>query len=185
MIPWWGVTKGAPVYLNRDELQGVIAHEFSHILNGDARIRTRLIALNYGLMFPVIMSWLPIQTATYYYNYYPSRAGYGFILRVVICGLSPMYILFWIFAMMFGMVSSFFGRILQAGVTRERERLADASAVEFIRNPAGLCMALKKLVLIPGRGSWRAQVACLKWNIFFLPPIRAVSGADFFQPIRP
>lgn len=131
-----GVTRGCVEQLNRDQLQGVIAHEFSHILNGDMRMNIRLIAILNGILF------------LGHIGYYLLRGSRGATMRVssrssnnkngaggiVVLGLGLVVI---------GYVGSFFGNLIKAAVSRQREFLADASAVQFTRNPRGIAGALK------------------------------------------
>ncbi len=124
------VTRGTLDRLNRDELQGVIAHEFSHILNGDMRLNVRLI----GALFGILMIGLIGRKVLEYGRFGSSRnknAGALVVAALV--------------AMVIGYVGLFFGRMIKAGVSRSRERLADASAVQFTRQAAGLAGALKKI----------------------------------------
>ncbi|MEL1263573.1 M48 family metallopeptidase [Pseudoxanthomonas putridarboris] len=122
------VTRGALDRLNRDELQGVIAHEFSHILNGDMRLNLRLMGVLFGIMMLSIIG----QRVLLY-----GRGGRGkdgaAVLMIALA------------AMVAGGVGLFFGRMIKAGVSRQRELLADASAVQFTRQTAGLAGALKKI----------------------------------------
>lgn len=132
------VTRGALDRLNRDELQGVIAHEFSHILNGDMRLNLRLVGVLFGIM---VIGLLGRQLL---------RAGRGRgrgAAQVALVGLA-MYA--------FGGVGLFFGRLIQAGISRQREYLADASAVQFTRQNAGLAGALKKIAGVSGGSLLRA-----------------------------
>jgi len=120
-----GVTHGCMKMLSRDELQGVIAHEFSHILNGDMRLNLRLMGLVFGILCLTVIGRILIRAQR-------SR----FLLPVV--GVSLIII---------GWAGVFFGRLIQAAVSRQREALADAAAVQFTRNPAGLAGALKKILI--------------------------------------
>ncbi len=126
------VSRGAITYLTRDELQGVVAHEFSHILNGDMRLNIRLIALIHGIMILsliglYIMDWSGRSSS----NSKENKSGQFFLV-----GLA-LYLL--------GIAGAFFGQLIQAAVSRQREFLADASAVQFTRNPDGIGGALKKI----------------------------------------
>ena len=125
------VTRGAATRLKRDELQGVIAHEFSHILNGDMRLNVRLLGWTFGLLAVAIVARVVLQSS-------PSsgrsrKDGAGALMLAALA------------AMVLGYIGVFFGRLLQAAVSRHRERLADASAVQFTRNPVGLSGALLKI----------------------------------------
>ncbi|MEG3191340.1 M48 family metallopeptidase [Lysobacter sp. D1-1-M9] len=124
------VTRGALERLNRDELQGVIAHEFSHILNGDMRLNIRLIGVLFGIMMLAL-----IGRKVLIYGRLGGRNNRG-TAAVLMAALV---------AMLIGYIGLFFGRMIKAGVSRTRERLADASAVQFTRQTAGLAGALKKI----------------------------------------
>jgi Zn-dependent protease with chaperone function len=121
------VTPRCLALLKRDELQGVIAHEFSHILNGDMRLNIRLIGLLSGIMVLANIGYLILRSRT------GSRKSGA---QIVLVGLGLVII---------GFVGHLFGRIIQAAVSRQREYFADASAVQFTRNPGGIAGALKKI----------------------------------------
>ena len=123
------VTRGALDRLNRDELQGVIAHEFSHILNGDMRLNIRLIGVLFGILMLGIIGRKVLQFGGRGRN----SKGAGAILVAALIALAVGYI------------GLFFGRMIKAGVSRTRESLADASAVQFTRQTQGLAGALKKI----------------------------------------
>ncbi len=126
------VTRGALTHLNRAELQGVIGHEFSHVLNGDMRLNTRLIGLLFGLLVLAMIARLVLRHAP--------RGGTGrksgAIAVIFVAALAVLVL---------GYIGLFFGRLIQAAVSRRRESLADASAVQFTRDPAGLRDALVKI----------------------------------------
>ena len=125
------VSQGCLNYLTRDELQGVVAHEFSHILNGDMRLNIRLIGLIFGIMaLSIIGRLLMITSGGRSSARQDSRGG------LVLVGLGVFVL---------GLVGAFFGRLIMAAVSRQREYLADASAVQFTRNPQGIGGALKKI----------------------------------------
>lgn len=129
------VTHGALTQLSRDELQGVVGHEFSHILNGDMRLNVRLIALLAGiLMIGQIGSFL-VRSIRFRSSSRSSGRGHGAVVAV---GLALLVI---------GYVGVFFGRLIQSAVSRQREMLADASSVQFTRNPEGIAGALFKIGL--------------------------------------
>src|SRR5207247_4611180 len=117
------VTHGCVKMLSRDELQGVIAHEFSHILNGDMRLNLRVMGLVFGILCLTVIGRILIR----------ARRGKFPLpligLALIICGWAGVL----------------FGRLIQAAVSRQREVLADAAAVQFTRNPVGLAGALKKI----------------------------------------
>ena len=122
------VTRGALNRLNRDELQGVIAHEFSHVLNGDMRLNIRLIGLLFGILVLAIIGRKILENGRF------SRSKDSGPLIGVAIGL-----------LVVGYIGLFFGRLIKAGVSRQREYLADASAVQFTRQSRGIAGALKKL----------------------------------------
>jgi Zn-dependent protease with chaperone function len=117
------VTRGCMKLLSRDELQGVIAHEFSHILNGDMRLNLRLMGLVFGILCLTVIGRVLIRTR-------------GRKNPLPLVGLALIVV---------GWAGVFFGRLIQSSVSRQRELLADAAAVQFTRNPAGLAGALKKI----------------------------------------
>lgn len=128
-----GVTRGCMTLLTRDELQGVIAHEFSHILNGDMRLNLRLIGLIFGILVIAICGRIITRMAI---ESGAGRNSKGGNLAFVLVGVALIVI---------GYVGVFFGKLIKAAISREREYLADASAVQFTRNPDGIGGALKKI----------------------------------------
>ena len=108
------VTRGTLEQLSRDELQGVIAHEFSHILNGDMRLNLRLIGILHGILLLALIGRILLRGG----GRGRSKNGGGIV---------------------------FFGNLIKAAASRQREFLADASAVQFTRNPDGIGGALKKI----------------------------------------
>jgi len=125
------VTRGCMKILSRDELQGVIGHEFSHILNGDMRMNLRLMGIIFGILCLAIIGRVLLQTA---------RGGGSGRSR----GQNPLPLL-GLALLIIGYIGVFFGRLIQAAVSRQREFLADASSVQFTRNPGGITGALKKI----------------------------------------
>lgn len=125
-----GVTRGTLDALNRAELQGVIAHEFSHVLNGDMRLNMRLMGLAFGLLVIAVIGRTLLRVAS------GGRGKKGGVAIVIAIALGVMVI---------GYVGLFFGRLIQAAVSRTRESLADASAIQFTRDPTGLRGALVKI----------------------------------------
>ena len=123
-----GVTQGTLHLLRRDELQGVIAHEFSHILNGDSRINLRAIGLLHGIFLLALIGRFLIRGSAHS----GKKEGGG----VAVIGIGLLGI---------GSIGVFFGRMIQSSISRQRELLADASAVQFTRDSAGLAGALKKI----------------------------------------
>jgi Zn-dependent protease with chaperone function len=133
-----GVTRGCLERLTRDELQGVIAHEFSHILNGDMRLNLRLIGVLHGILVIALIGQILLRSLMVSGSRSSSRRGKdsGGKLLMVLLGVALIII---------GYVGVFFARLIQSAVSREREYLADASAVQFTRNPTGLAGALKRI----------------------------------------
>ncbi|MFM7272522.1 MAG: M48 family metalloprotease, partial [Gammaproteobacteria bacterium] len=128
-----GVTEGGMRRLSRDQLQGVVAHEYSHVLNGDMRLNLRLIAALNGILFIAQAGRVLLRAG----RSRGTRRGRGDASAVVlVLGLALLLI---------GLVGLLFARLIKAGVSREREYLADASAVQFTRNPEGLAGALRQI----------------------------------------
>lgn len=130
-----GVTRGAIETLKRDELQGVIAHEFSHILNGDMRLNIRLIGVLNGILLIAMVGWFLMRTADSSSNADSSsdKKGGNPLPLLGLC----LYVI--------GYIGIFFGKLIKSAVSRQREFLADASAVQFTRYPPGIAGALKKI----------------------------------------
>ncbi|HEX9243987.1 MAG TPA: M48 family metallopeptidase [Anaeromyxobacter sp.] len=131
------VTRGALEKLDRDELQGVVAHEYSHVLNGDARLNVRLLAIIGGITVLAAIGRVLLQardsSSSRWRSREDRRGGAGAIVAVGI--------VLWVA----GSIGAFFGRLIRAAVSRQREYLADAAAVQFTRNPDGLAGALGKI----------------------------------------
>jgi len=133
-----GITFGALKLLNRDELQGIIAHEFSHVLNGDTRLNMKLMALAHGLFWPTIVGRVLVRGSTHAPEIGESIFDEG--TRPVFMPTAPIGVLF----LIVGGISAPSVRLIKSLICREREWLADAAAVQFTRNPAGVTGALKK-----------------------------------------
>lgn len=143
-----GITEGALQQLDRDELQGVLAHEFSHILNGDMRLNMRLMALLHGILFIAIAGRVLLQGARR--PVVVMRGRRDSALPVLLVGVALLGI---------GFAGVLCGRLIKAGVSRQREFLADASAVQFTRQPLGLASALSRIGGLPQHGLLRAERA--------------------------
>jgi Zn-dependent protease with chaperone function len=128
-----GITRGAVDHLNRDELQGVVAHEFSHIFNGDMLLNIRMMGLLHGILMISQSGDLCLRSLS------RGRGGRG-TAAIFFLGLG-LYLA--------GSLGLFAGKLIKSAVARQREFLADASAVQYTRNPFGLAGALKKI------GGWR------------------------------
>jgi len=127
------VTRGTMEKLSRSELQGVIAHEFSHIFNGDMRLNIRLMGALFGILVLALIGRRVLYGASYMGR---SRNNSG--VAIIIIALAVMLI---------GYIGLFFGRWIKSAVSRQREFLADASAVQFTRDPDGISGALKKIAV--------------------------------------
>ncbi|MBX6751621.1 MAG: M48 family metallopeptidase, partial [Micromonosporaceae bacterium] len=134
------VTQGALDRLSRDELQGVIGHEFSHVVNGDMRLNIRLIGLLFGILFLSIIG----RNLMVFGGGRGSRDNRN---PVPLIGIALLIA---------GGVGVLVGRIIQASVSRQREYLADASAVQYTRQTAGLAGALKKIAGLPSGSQLRS-----------------------------
>ncbi|WP_309396214.1 M48 family metallopeptidase [Cerasicoccus maritimus] len=134
------VTRGCVQRLSRDELQGVIAHEFSHILNGDMRMNIKLMGVLFGILLISIIGQ-GLMRAGFWGEVTSRRRDDKGGNAIMLFGLGMMAI---------GWIGVFFGRLIQSAISRQREYLADASAVQFTRNPDGIGGALMK---IGGAGS--------------------------------
>lgn len=135
-----GVTRGCLDLLSRSELQGVIAHEFSHIRNGDMRLNMRLVGFIFGILILMIVGRVLISFLRYARPSKNNKEGGGVLAVLLLTG----FVLF-----LAGAIGGFFARAIQAAVSRQREFLADASAVQFTRDTDGLIGAFKKI------GGWK------------------------------
>lgn len=126
------VTEGTLHLLNRDELQGVVAHEFGHIYNGDMTISMRLAAMCMGFFLVLYIALRIMQFSDYRQRDNREERGNPLLIAAIIM-------------MVAGAVTWLFGSLLKAAVSREREYLADACAVQFTRNPDGIANALRKI----------------------------------------
>jgi Zn-dependent protease with chaperone function len=131
-----GVTRGCMKQLNRAELQGVIAHEYSHILNGDMRLNIRLIGVLNGILLIAILGRTLLRT-TFYSGMGRRRSDDNKGQLVLIAAGVGMLVI--------GSIGLLCGRLIKSAVSRQREFLADAAAVQFTRNPKGIGGALKKI----------------------------------------
>jgi len=128
-------TRGALEELTRDQLQGVAGHEFSHILNGDMRINVRLIAILAGILAIAVLGRGMLRVTTLGTRR-DGSSGRGNAAPVLLLGLALLVI---------GSIGAFFGNLIKAAVSRQREFLADAASVQFTRNPAGIAGALWRI----------------------------------------
>ncbi|MGH8019640.1 MAG: M48 family metallopeptidase [Opitutaceae bacterium] len=158
------VTEGALDTLNRDELQGVIAHEFSHILNGDMRLNIRLIGLLFGILLLAIIGRGFFHSIRFgRLSGGRNKNSGGIMLALLAMGLALIIV---------GYVGVLFGRLIQAAVSRQREFLADASAVQFTRNPQGISGALKKIGGLAAGSQITSTHAAETGHLFFANALR-------------
>lgn len=127
------VTRGALDKLSRNELQGVIAHEFSHIFNGDMRLNIRLMGALFGILVLSLIGRRVLHGSYYVGRSKNSNGGAIVLLAIAVT--------------LVGYIGLFFGRWIKSAVSRQREYLADASAVQFTRDPDGIAGALKKIAI--------------------------------------
>jgi Zn-dependent protease with chaperone function len=151
-----GVTRGTATRLTRDELQGVMAHEFSHILNGDMRLNIRLIGLLHGILIIGMLGYFMLRMSFFTGRSRRSRDSGGLPILAIGAGLAVI-----------GFAGTFFGNMIKAAVSRQREFLADASAVQFTRQPGGLAGALKKIGGFAGGSSIQNPNAPEASHMFF------------------
>ncbi|MCC6581313.1 MAG: M48 family metallopeptidase [Phycisphaeraceae bacterium] len=132
------VTHACMTRLTRDELQGVIAHEFSHILNGDMQTNIRLMGVIHGILIIGLIGMALLRSLRHVRvgGRGKDKGGGGILIAMLAIGVALLVI---------GYVGVFFANLIKAAVSRQREFLADASAVQFTRNPAGIAGALNKI----------------------------------------
>jgi Zn-dependent protease with chaperone function len=152
-----GVTRGTLDRLSRSELQGVVAHEFSHILNGDMKLNMRLMGWIFGLVMLSMLGRIMLESFRFMRGSRDSK-GDGIILALVVVGLAVWLV---------GSIGVLFARMLQAAISRQREYLADASAVQFTRNADGIAGALKKIGGFSGHGRITSPKAMEARHMFF------------------
>jgi Zn-dependent protease with chaperone function len=129
------VSAGCLKYLNREELQGVLGHEFSHILNGDMRLNLRLIGIVYGILVLAVIGYYLLRSAGSFSSSRDDRRDNSAAFMLIL-GLAMLVL---------GYLGVFLGNLIKAAINRQREFLADASSVQFTRNPGGIAGALKKI----------------------------------------
>lgn len=151
-----GVTRGTLQHLNRRELQGVIAHEFSHISNGDTRVKTRIIGWVFGIAVITVVGRILLQHLWWAPRRRDDRDNTAMLLLAAGIGL-----------VVIGSVGTLFARMIQAAVSRQREYLADASAVQYTRDPSGIGEALRKIGGMAGENRIRAAHATEASHLFF------------------
>ncbi len=130
------ITRGGLEQFTRDELQGVMAHEFSHILNGDMRLNIRLIGILHGILVISLIGYFIMRSTLGAGRRSSKSDKKGSALPIALMGLVIMVV---------GYIGVFFGKLIKSAVSRQREYLADASAVQFTRHPDGIGNALKRI----------------------------------------
>jgi Zn-dependent protease with chaperone function len=159
-----GVTRGCVQQLSRDELQGVIAHEFSHILSGDMSLNIRLMGVIHGILIIGIIGYFLLRSSMFA-SYGRQRGGRdSSAMAMLAAGVGLMVI---------GFLGTFFGNLIKASVSRQREFLADASAVQFTRNPGGIAGALKKIGGFDGGSTLQSPNAPESSHLFFSQGLRS------------
>ncbi|MBB3184750.1 Zn-dependent protease with chaperone function [Halomonas fontilapidosi] len=166
-----GVTRGAIETLDRDQLQGVIAHEFSHILHGDMRLNLRLVALLHGIVVIGLIGRMLLHASTSGRRT-RSRKGGG---HVAVLGLGAGL-------MVVGYAGTLCGNLIKAAVSRQREFLADASAVQYTRNPEGIGGALKLLAAHRLGSRLLASQAAEFSHLYFGSGVRSLSRLTATHP---
>jgi Zn-dependent protease with chaperone function len=167
-----GVTRGAIQSLSRDELQGIVAHEFSHVLHGDMRLNMRLIALLYGVLVIGLVGRMLLRGTATRRMVRSSRQNNA---QVVLLGAG-------VALMLVGFIGTLCGNLIKAAVSRQREFLADASAVQYTRNPAGLAGALKRVAAHAQGSELRAAQAEEFSHLYFGRGVSGLRGLTATHP---
>lgn len=164
-----GITRGCIEQLTRDELQGVIAHEFSHIFHGDMRLNMRLVALVYGILVIGLIGRLLLEAVYHSKSSARNRSNDNngsAIILIFVLGVSLVAI---------GYAGTFFGQLIKAAISRQREYLADAAAVQYTRNPDGIAGALSKIAIADSGSTLQASNAAEFSHMYF-----GSEGSSFF-----
>lgn len=170
------VTRGCLQTLSRDELQGVVAHEFSHIFNGDMRLNIRLIGFIAGLIVIGTTGQIVLRSMSRGALVPRRRSNNnngGAVIAIMAFGLGLMVI---------GFVGTIAGRMIQAAISRQREYLADASAVQFTRNPNGLRGALAKIAGLSEHGEISGSNVADMRHMFFASTASSMFGGLSTHP---
>jgi Zn-dependent protease with chaperone function/uncharacterized tellurite resistance protein B-like protein len=153
-------TRGCAQQLSRDQLQGVIAHEFSHVLNGDMQLNIRLI----GVLNGILLLGLVGRQLLYAAGRGSGRSKRDGTVYLLVIGLAVLIL---------GAIGSLLGNIIKAAVSRQREFLADASAVQFTRNPLGIAGALKRIGAAVFGSRLESRNAAEASHMYFAEGVRA------------
>lgn len=167
------VTRGCIRNLSRDELQGVVAHEFSHILNGDMRLNIRLCGVLFGILAIAVLGRVVLRATAHGSMMRGSRRskeGGGAMLAIFALSLAIMAI---------GYIGVLFGRLIQSAISRQREFLADAAAIQFTRNPDSIGGALKKIGAHSTLGQVKNPHAEELAHCFFASAFKSSFGGAF------
>ncbi len=176
------VTQGLLDNLTREELQGVVAHEFSHILNGDMRLNVRLIGILFGILAIAVIGRSLLRVMFYSGMRGNSRrggkegGGAALVLLLIAAGFAIMAI---------GYIGVFFGRLIQSAVSRQREFLADSAAVQFTRNPDGIANALKRIGSTVGGSRMASAHAEETAHLFFASGLKGLNNLSSLFATHP
>ena len=165
------VTQGAVHKLSRDELQGVMGHEFSHILNGDMALNLHLVSILAGLTWFADAAERLIFEAAWRNRGLPREKRGDGVFAALLAGIVAFI----------GFPATFAADAIKGAITRERERLADAAAVQFTRNPDGVAGALDSILALRAHTMVRALHAELFSHMFFAP----AAGGWWRPPTHP
>ena len=161
------LTCGAVTHLSRDELQCVVAHEFAHILNGDYALNLTMAGWLSGLLFFSVKGLELLSVTSDAANKYinnTKQGDVGALLLITIVGVI-LYV--------GGGIGKLGAELVQAAISRQREYMADAFAVQFTRNPASLAGALKKIAGYPRRGTIKNSRALMMKSFFIASPTQS------------
>jgi Zn-dependent protease with chaperone function len=168
------VTRGTAEQLSRDELQGVVAHEFSHILNGDMRLNIRLIGVLHGILLLGLIGRILLRVTANSGGSRRSKDGKGGAAYIALIGIALLVL---------GYLGTLIGNLIKAAVSRQREFLADASAVQFTRHPGGLVGALKRIGAAVVGSKLKAPNAAEASHLFFAQGVwEGISGLTATHP---
>lgn len=167
-----GVTQGCIEGLKRDELQGVIAHEFSHILNGDMKLNIRMIGFLNGILLLTIVGHILLRYAPHTAR---DKNGVPVLLVMLAIAISMLIL---------GSLGALAAKLIQASVSRQREFLADASAVQFTRNPEGIANALRRLGAKPSATKIKHPRAQESAHMFFGEALKLGSSLATHPPLK-
>jgi Zn-dependent protease with chaperone function len=169
------VSKGCMSLLSRDELQAVVAHEFSHILNGDMRVNSRIAAALFGILALSILGSALVRSLRHVRVRGGKNNSGGIVIAIFVVG---------VFLWILGSIGHLLGQMIQAALCRHREFLADASAVQFTRNQLGLIGAFRKIMGL-AQGAQIESVAALEFQHFFFAQAFTANLSSLFATHPP